>query len=73
MRQGQSHHPHGLDQIPLHGGAPVVIGAVSDARPTPAAAHIVDQDVDPAESRNCRLDQTFRLFGLADIGDAGYH
>jgi hypothetical protein len=46
--QSPPHHPHGLDHIPLQRAAPVVIGAVCDARAAVATADIVYQDVDAA-------------------------
>jgi hypothetical protein len=42
MRKRQPHHPYGLDQIPFHGGAPIVVSAVGDARSAAATADIVD-------------------------------
>jgi hypothetical protein len=46
VRQSQSHHPHGLDQVPFQRAAPVIIGAVGDARAAATTADIVDQNVD---------------------------
>ena len=68
MRQRQPHHPHGLDQIPFERAAPIVIGAVGDARSAAATADVVDQDVDAAIGRDGGLDQPGGFIGLADIG-----
>jgi hypothetical protein len=56
MWQRQPPHPHCLDQVALQRIAPVVIGAVGDARSSGTTAHVVDQDVDPAIGRQGRLD-----------------
>jgi hypothetical protein len=34
MRQRQPHHPHGLNEIALERAAPLLVGAVGNARPT---------------------------------------
>ena len=68
MRERQPHHPHGLDQIAFDGVAPIIIGAIGDARSSPATAHVVDQDINPAQDRDGGLDQPCRFIGLADIG-----
>jgi hypothetical protein len=56
MRERQPHHPNGLDQIPFDGAAPVIIGAIGDARSSPATAYVVDQDINPAKDRDSGLD-----------------
>ena len=68
MRERQPHHPYGLDQIPFHGAAPIVIGAVGDARSSLATTHVVDQDINPAKDRDGGLDKPCSFVGLADIG-----
>ena len=71
MRERQPHHPHGLDQIAFDGAAPIIIGAIGDARSSAATADVVDQDVHPAKGRDGGLDQPCRFIGLADIGRVG--
>jgi hypothetical protein len=56
MRERQPHHPYGLDQIPFHGAAPIIIGAIGDARSSSATAYVVDQDINPAKGRDGGLD-----------------
>ena len=68
MREREPHHPDGLDQVPLHGAAPIVIGAVGDARSSSATADVVNQDVDAAKGRDGGLDEPCRFIGFADIG-----
>jgi hypothetical protein len=71
--QSPPHHPHGLDHIPLQRAAPVVIGAVCDARAAVATADIVYQDVDAALSRDRGLDQPAGLFGIPDIASVSHN
>ena len=52
MRERQAHHPYGLDQIPFHGAAPIIVGAIGDARSSSATAYVVDQDINPAKGRD---------------------
>ena len=68
MRESQPHHPYGLDQVAVHGAAPIVIRAIGDARSAAATSDVVDQDINPAKDRDGGLDQPCRLIGLADIG-----
>ena len=68
MLERQPHHSNGLNQVPFQGIAPIVIGAVGDARASSATAHVVDQDVDAAIGRDGGLDQPCRFIRLADIG-----
>jgi hypothetical protein len=49
MRECQPHHPYGLDQVPVHGAAPIVIRAICDARSSAATTDDVDQDINPAK------------------------
>ena len=73
MRERQPHHPYGLDQVTVHGAAPIVIRAICDARSAPATTDVVDQDINPAKGRDGCLDQPCRLIGLADIGRVSGH
>jgi len=61
------HHPDGLDQVPFQGAAPIVIGAVGNAR-SAATADVVNQDINPAKGRDGGLDEPCRFLGFADIG-----
>ena len=73
MRQRQPHHPHGLDQVAFQGAAPVVIGAVGDARTAAATADVVDQDVDAAIDGDRGVDQSGRIGGIPNIGSVSGH